>query len=120
MKKVLCALLCVAMFFSFSRVAYADGTPNIDSGGGGMGQGTANNSWAPGRDGVRVTVVRDSDNTPISLPFDFSNGTNGDVAIHFRYGNKIGYREGNSLAPMQNGYSCIVPTNPMPSTSNNK
>lgn len=114
MKKVLCALLCVAMLFSFSRVAYADGTPNIDSGGGGMGQGTANNSWAPGRDGVRVTVVRDSDNTPISLPFDFSNGTNGDVVIHFRYGNKIGYREGNSLAPMQNGYSCIVPTNPMP------
>ena len=30
---------------------------NIRSGGGGMGQGTRQNKWTSGRDGVRLTIV---------------------------------------------------------------
>ena len=41
--------------------AFADtgGSGNVDGGGGGMGDGTSTNSWTPGNEGVRVTVVRE-------------------------------------------------------------
>lgn len=35
----------------------AAGEGNMDGGGSGMGQGTAQNFWSPGNDGVRITVV---------------------------------------------------------------
>lgn len=114
MKKLLSALLCLAMLFSFSVPALADGNPNIDGGGGGMGQGTSQNSWSPGRDGVRVTIVRDSDNTPVSTPIDFSNQGNGDIVIHFQYVNKISYRNGAAISPQKGGYVSRKPTNPIP------
>ena len=88
MKKLICALLLLAMLFALAVPAFAADS-NIDGGGGGMGQGTGQNSWTPGRDGVRITVVRDSDNTPVTSPVDFSNGANGDILIHFQYKNKI-------------------------------
>lgn len=37
----------------------AAGEGNMDGGGSGMGQGTAQNFWSPGNDGVRITVVND-------------------------------------------------------------
>ena len=66
MKRLICALLLLAMLFSLSVPAFA-ADPNIDGGGGGMNQGTSQNSWTPGRDGVRITIIRDSDNTPVSV-----------------------------------------------------
>ena len=113
MKKLICALLLMAMLFSLTvPVLAAD--PNIDGGGGGMGQGTGQNSWTPGRDGVRITVVRDSDNVPVSTPIDFSNGGNSDIVIHFQYKSKIGYKNGSTLSPKQNGYTSYKPANTMP------
>lgn len=114
LKKLLSALLCLAMLFSFSVPAYAAGDPNIDGGGGDMGQGTSQNSWTPGRDGVRVTIIRDSDNTPVSTPIDFSNQGNGDIVIHFQYINKISYRNGAGITPKKGGYVSRKPANPMP------
>ncbi|MCI9050872.1 MAG: hypothetical protein HFI05_02950 [Lachnospiraceae bacterium] len=114
MKRFFCIGLCFAILFSFSFSAFAAGDSNIDSGGGGMGQGTNQNFWNPGRDGVRVTIVRECDNIPVSMPIDFSNYSNSDVVIHFQYGNKIAYRNGKELEPKQGGYACVVPTNPMP------
>ncbi len=114
MKKILSVLLCLAMLFSLSVPALADGNPNIDGGGGGMGQGTSQNSWTPGRDGVRVTIIRDSDNTPVSAPIDFSNQGNGDIVVHFQYINKITYRNGAGIAPKKGGYVSRKPSNPMP------
>ena len=113
MKKLICALLLLAMLFSLALPAFAADS-NIDGGGGGMGQGTGQNSWTPGRDGVRITVIRDSDNAPVSSSVDFSNGTNGDISIHFQYRNKISYKNGAVLAPKQNGYVSFKPANAMP------
>jgi hypothetical protein len=101
------------MLFSLALPAFAADS-NIDGGGGGMGQGTGQNSWTPGRDGVRITVIRDSDNAPVSSSVDFSNGTNGDISIHFQYRNKISYKNGAVLAPKQNGYVSFKPVNAMP------
>ena len=36
---------------------FAAGDGNMDGGGSEMGQGTAQNFWSPGNDGVRITVV---------------------------------------------------------------
>lgn len=113
MKKLICALLLYAMLFSLAVPAFAADS-NIDGGGGGMNQGTAQNSWTPGRDGVRITVIRDSDNTPISTPIDFSNGANNDITIHFQYKSKISYKNGSALSPKQNGYTSFKPANAMP------
>ena len=112
MKKLICALLLLAMLFSLVVPAYA-ADPNIDSGGGGMGQGTGQNSWTPGRDGVRITVVRDSDNTPVSTPIDFANGSNNDIIVHFGNVSKLSYRK-RGLTPHNGNYYSIKPTNAMP------
>lgn len=113
LKKLICALLSLAMLFSLTSTVFAADS-NMDGGGGDMGQGTSENSWTPGRDGVRVTIIRDSDNTPVSTSVDFSNGTNGDIQIHFQYQNKISYKNGATLAPKQNGYVSHKPSNAMP------
>lgn len=113
MKKILSALLCLAMLFSLSVPALAAGDPNIDGGGGGMGQGTSQNSWTPGRDGVRVTIIRDSDNTPVSTPIDFSNQGNGDIVMHFGSVSKISYQSAG-LTPHNGNYHSIKPANTMP------
>lgn len=113
MKKLICALLLGTMLFSLAVPAFA-ADPNIDGGGGGMGQGTGQNSWTPGRDGVRITVVRDSDNAPVSTPIDFSNGANGDMAVHFGKVSKISYRSGSTLTPHTSKYVCYQPSQAMP------
>lgn len=113
MKRFLSFLLAVVLSASLSLPAFA-ADPNIDGGGGGMGQGTSQNSWTPGRDGVRATIVRDSDNAPVSTPIDFSNGTNGDIAIHFGGVSKLSYRSGAGLTPHTNKYDCYKPANAMP------
>jgi len=112
LKKLICALLLLAMLFSLTTNAFAaDG--NMDGGGGDMGDGTSGNSWTPGRDGVRVTIIRDSDNTPVSTSVDFSNGSNGDVALHFGRVSKIAYKS-KGLTPHNGNYYSVKPTNAMP------
>ena len=79
MKKIFLALLCLAVLFSSPFSVFADGDPNIDGGGGNMGSGNSQNIW-DGRDGVRITIVRDEDNQPVSASVDFSNHANDDIA----------------------------------------
>lgn len=113
MKKIISALLCLTMFFSVAMTAFADGNPNIDGGGGDMGQGTGQNSWTPGRDGVRITVIRDSDNSPVSPSIDFANGSNSDIKIHFGSISKIAYKS-IGLTPHSGAYHSIKPSTAIP------
>ena len=114
MKRLLSFFLIVTLAISLSIPAFAADS-NIDGGGGGMGQGTSQNKWTPGRDGVRITVIRDSDNTPVTTPIDFSNGTNGDIAVHFGKVSKLTYRSGAGLTATTTRYACFKPANAMPS-----
>ena len=56
-RSVFSIILIVVLLFSSVITAFADGDGNIDNGGGDMGNGTSQNSWTPGNEGVRVTVV---------------------------------------------------------------
>ncbi len=113
MKKIFLALLCLAVLFSSPSPVLADGDPNIDGGGGHMGSGNSQNIW-DGRDGVRITIVRDEDNLPVSASIDFSNHANDDIAIHFGNVNKIAYCNGSGLTIRNGNYYCVNPDNPIP------
>ena len=65
MKRIGCMLLLMALLFlvALPNTSYAVGDGNLDGGGGGMGQGTSQNKWTPGMEGVRVTVIRSEDRT---------------------------------------------------------
>lgn len=114
MKKIITWLLALCMLMSFSFTAFAVGDPNVDSGGGGMGQGTSTNSWSPGRDGVRVTVIRESDRQAVTVPIDFSDETNSDIVMHFGKKNKVQYTNGTGLSPTTSAYQCVKPASTMP------
>lgn len=74
MKKRLIAMcLSFVLICCFSVPAFAVGDGNIDGGGGGMGDGTSTNSWSPGNDGVRVTVVKAENHSPVTTPIDLTN-----------------------------------------------
>lgn len=124
MKKIICFICTILLFFLLSIEALAVGEGNIDTGGGGIGSGTSDNVWSPGSDGVRVTIIRDSDNTPVSISVDFSNKNTSSVEIHFGTVSKVSYRDGKTLSPKQGGYHSVKPQQSMPtivssSSSNN-
>lgn len=70
MRKLWSVLLTLAVVFCMSTplTAYATGEGNIDGGGGNMGDATSHGSWNPGNEGVRVTIVRSSDQQWSQLP----------------------------------------------------
>ena len=116
MKKKLLRFLClVIMLFMLPVTAFADpGDGNLDGGGGGMGDGTSTNTWTPGHDGVRVTVIRDSDNAPVSTPIDYTNIIPPSNITTFGKVSKIGYRVGTVLTPHINEYSYLNPDIALP------
>ena len=116
MKRKLQIFICIVMvIFMLPIIAFAEpGDGNVDGGGGGMGDGTGANLWNPGYDGVRVTVIRDSNNTPVSSPVDYTNKTPSNNLTHFGKVSKIGYRAGHELSPQVGGYVCIKPSIPIP------
>ena len=59
--------------FDTLHQVYAVGDGNLDGGGGSMGQGTIQNSWSPGNEGVRVTVIRAESHDPVTRPIDLTN-----------------------------------------------
>ena len=82
-KHVAALVLCAALLLpQFCIAAQADGDGNIDHGGG-SGMGDGGQSWWNGDDGVRVTVVRASDNKPVSRPVDFTNYNESDIQYLF-------------------------------------
>ena len=67
------AVLAMALMLMSPLTAYAVGEGNLDGGGGSMGQGTSQNKWTPGMEGVRVTVILADTRTPVTQPIDFTN-----------------------------------------------
>lgn len=103
-------LLCSTMI---GLPVFAVGEGNIDGGGGSMGQGNSQNSWSPGNEGVRVTVVRASDRVPVTQPIDLSNKN---PAVKYSFGQvcKISYTNGAALVPDTGTYQCYKPTQALP------
>ncbi|MEQ3316405.1 hypothetical protein [Enterocloster clostridioformis] len=116
MKRLLSIFLLLALLLcTISPVSvYAVGEGNVDGGGGGMGDGTSTNSWTPGNDGVRVTVVRASDHTAVTTPVDLTNKTPPSSIYHFGKVSKLQYTGGRGLSPVQGGYTFKNPAQSLP------
>lgn len=86
MKKFIRIIAAVMVaIFCLQTVAFADsgGDPNIDNGGGGLKDGSSENFWNPGNDGVRITVVDSESGAVKSESLDYSNKSVSDIAFHF-------------------------------------
>lgn len=116
MKQKLSAVLALFLVCSmlFSIPAYATGDPNVDGGGGDMGGGTSTNSWTPGMDGVRVTVVRASDHAVVTTPIDLTNKSPTNVRLHFGAVSKLSYTQGQGLSPSATAYTFKNPAQALP------
>lgn len=84
---ILCTLIMMLVLVPASALAAGEG--NIDQGGGNMGQGTSQNKWSPGNDGVRITVVEADTGIPVSGSVDFSNRPQPAAIYYFGIVNKI-------------------------------
>lgn len=96
-----------------SALADTGGSGNVDGGGGSMGQGTSQNSWNPGMDGVRITVVDAESGQPVSTPFDLTN-KNPTIKIRFGKISKIQYSRGTGISPTTGNYDYYTPAQAMP------
>ncbi len=94
--------------------AYAIGDGNVDGGGGGMGDGTSTNSWTPGNEGVRVTVIRASDHAVVTTPIDLTNKKPDNIQSHFGKVCKLSYNSGQGLSPSSAKYSYTNPAQALP------
>jgi hypothetical protein len=113
LKKIISWTLCTVLFLSIPVFAYAGGNGNMNNGGGdGMDDGAGNSYWNDD-DGVRVTVVRASDNKPVSVPIDLTNYNESAVEYYFRK-SKLHYRNGSKLQAYYNGYKSTKPSKPLP------
>lgn len=115
MKRLRGLIFALALFLSVlpCQTAYAVGDGNIDNGGGGMGQGTSQNKWTPGNDGVRVTVVRVSDHAVVTEPIDLTNKSPV-IQSHFSKVSKLQYTNGASISPSAGTYSYVNPAQALP------
>lgn len=116
MKKIVKTLFTMLILFSFifPITVFAVGDGNIDSGGGGLGQGNSNNRWSSSDEGVRVTVVRASDHAVVTTPIDITNRPPNTSIYNFGKVSKIQYSNGRSLSPVKGGYKCIKPKQAIP------
>lgn len=104
----------MAAFFCLQIVAFAEGDPNIDSGGGGLKDGSSENFWNPGNDGVRVTIVDAETGAVKSASIDYTNTNASDIALHFVKVSKAEYVGGTALSATTSSYTFINPTEPLP------
>ncbi|HEX3018006.1 MAG TPA: hypothetical protein VHP31_09160 [Caproicibacter sp.] len=113
MKRVITLILCVALLACIPMFAFADGSGNINNGGGsGIGDGSGDSYWNDD-DGVRVTVVRASDNKPVSVPIDLTNYNEAAVKYYFKK-SKLHYKNGSHLQAYCNSYKSTKPSKALP------
>ena len=115
MKRTIRTAIVLGLFVSLLATfpAYAVGEGNLDGGGGGMGQGTSQNYWSPGNEGVRVTVIRTEGREPVTRPLDLTNKR---PAIVYSFGKvcKIAYNNGTALAISTAPYEYVNPAQALP------
>ena len=70
MKRILSLLLSVSLCLGLCMTAHAAGDPNIDTGGGGLDNGSAGNIWY-GDSGVRVTIIEVESKRAVTTPVDY-------------------------------------------------
>lgn len=104
----------MAAFFCLQIVAFAEGDPNIDNGGGGLKDGSSENFWNPSNDGVRVTIVDAETGAVKSASIDYTNTNASDIALHFGKVSKAEYVGGTALSATTSSYTFINPTEPLP------
>ena len=100
LKRIIPFMLCFVLLFCFlpmAALADTGGSGNIDGGGGGLGEGSGENYWNGGNDGVRVTVVNANTGSPVTTSIDITNITPV-VQYHFGKVSKIQYLSGTSLS----------------------
>ena len=114
LKSLLSLLMVVCLLCPMTAFASTGGSGNIDGGGGGMGDGTSTNSWNPGNEGVRVTVVRASDHAQVTTPIDFTNKVPAATIYNFGKVSKLQYSNGVALTPIKGGYVAIKPAETIP------
>lgn len=113
-KRMSLLLLAFCLLCPTPAYATSGGSGNMDGGGGSMGQGTSANSWSPGNDGVRITVVDAESGGAVSASVDFSNRSQPGSLLHFGSTSKLDYRSGTALAPGGGTYTSIKPATAMP------
>ena len=106
-------LLMLVLLIGAPITTFATGDGNVDSGGGGMGSGTSTDSWTPGHDGVRVSVINAETGAVMGTPIDYTN-INPTPAYHFGSKSKINYRGGSSLAMTISTYQYRNPSPALP------
>lgn len=111
--KYLIVILSCFIFLLLNQSAFAIGEGNMDSGGGEMADGTNQNKWSVGDEAVRVTIIRNSDQTIMTIPVDFTN-RNPSIQVYFGNNCKIGYREGKNLSINPGAYKCVKTSIKMP------
>ncbi|MCM1488178.1 MAG: hypothetical protein NC203_07420, partial [Firmicutes bacterium] len=117
MRKIIRTIAAVmAAIFCLQTVIFAEsgGDPNIDNGGGGLGEGSSQNYWNPTDDGVRVTVVDSETGAIKSASVDYSNANIGDIAFHFGKKCKVEYIGGASLSASTAQYVYKTPSQAIP------
>lgn len=117
MKKIISVLTAViTAVICFQGAVFADsgGDPNIDNGGGGLQNGSSENFWNPGDDGVRVTVVDSETGAVKSACIDYTNSSAANIAFHFGKKCKADYVGGASLSVSTGAYVYKVPAQPLP------
>lgn len=119
MKRITSAAICIALLLCMTVPAFATGDPNIDTGGGGLGNGSEGNIWY-GDSGVRVTIVDAESRTPVSTsvdlikPPEYVLAWNKSNIIHFGKTCKVDYNAGADISPTVGSYNYIVPSQTLP------
>ncbi|MCA0569780.1 hypothetical protein KWK57_018055 [Clostridioides difficile] len=112
-KKILILFICISLFIPI--FVFGDGSGNVDGGGGSTGSGgDKKNYWTAGDEGVRITIIDNKTQKPVSTPIDFTNRDMSKIQFHFSKKSKIDYREGENLQVYNTKYSYINPDKKLP------
>ncbi len=98
----------------FNSTVYASGEGNIDSGGGGMGQGSGTDFWSGGNDGVRVSVIDINSNVKVGKTVDYTNKSISSDIFNFGKYSKLDYKNGSNLTPSFDEYKYKNPNISLP------